>query len=123
VGAVGERERVRTIGVRARVWYGVVALALWLAVGPALGAPPRCQVVSATDARLRLDVWGRELAGAKGTVTAHSARRVAWVADRQGTVLEALFLVTVQDAGPPARPSANRPQWVRCTWPEADPWR
>jgi hypothetical protein len=102
-----------------------VALALLLAAGPATGAPPRCQAVPAAEARLRLDVWGRELAGAKGVVAAYSVRRVAWVADRQGTVLEALFLVTVQDVGPPARPnaSANRPQWVRCTWLEADPWR
>jgi hypothetical protein len=100
-----------------------VALALLLAAGPATGASPQCRIVPAAKARLRLDIWGRELAGAKGAVAAHSVRRVAWVADRQGTVLEALFLVTVQDAGPPARPSANRPQWVRCTWPEADPWR
>ena len=100
-----------------------VALAWLLAAGPAPGAPPRCQIVPVADARLRLEVWGRELVGARGAVAAHSARRVAWVADRQGVVLEALFLVTVQDAGPPARPSANRPQWVRCTWPEADPWR
>ncbi|MCU0807091.1 MAG: hypothetical protein MUC53_03805 [Candidatus Contendobacter sp.] len=47
-----------------------------------------------------------------------------WVADREGTVIEALFLITRQDVAP-ARPaaSANRPPWVRCTWPEADPWR
>jgi len=107
-----------------RVWIRLTAaLALLLAAGPAPGAPPRCQIVPVADARLRLEVWGRELVGARGAVAAHSARRVAWVADRQGVVLEALFLVTVQDAGPPARPSANRPQWVRCTWPEADPWR
>ena len=107
-----------------RVWIRLTAaLALLLAAGPAPGAPPRCQIVPVADARLRLEVWGRELVGARGAVAAHSARRVAWVADRQGVVLEALFLVTVQDAGPPARPSANRPQWVCCTWPEADPWR
>ena len=100
-----------------------VALALLLTAGPATGASPQCRIVPAAEARLRLDIWGRELAGAKGVVAAYSVRRVAWVADRQGTVLEALVLVTVQDAGPPARPSANRPQWVRCTWPEADPWR
>ena len=89
---------------------------LALAVGPAIGTPSRCQIVPAADARLRLEVWGRELAGAKGAVAGHSARRVAWVADRQGTVLEALFLVTVQVAGAPGRPGANwsRPQWVRC---------
>ena len=102
----------------------VLGLALWLAAGPATGAPPRCQIERPADARHRLEVWGRELAGAKGRIAAHSARRVAWVADRQGTVLEALFLITVQDAAP-ARPGAcvNRPRWVRCTWPETDPWR
>ena len=102
-----------------------VALALLLAVGPATGAPPQCWIAPAAEARLRLEVWGRELAGAKGTVTAHSVRRVAWVADRQGTVLEALFLVTVQEAGAPCwlDQRLRRPQWVRCTWPEADPWR
>jgi len=102
-----------------------VALALLLTAGPATGAPPRCQAVPAAEARLRLDIWGRELAGAKGVVAAYSVRRVAWVADRQGAVLEALFLVTLQTAGNPAWPgmNGNRPQWVRCTWPEADPWR
>jgi hypothetical protein len=103
----------------------VLGLALWLAVGPATGAPPQCRIAPTAEARLRLDLWGRELAGVEGRIVAHSARRVAWVADRQGTVLEALFLVTVQEAGNPARrgPNWNRPQWVRCTWPEADPWR
>ena len=98
-----------------RMW--VLGLALWLAVGPATGAPPQCRIAPVAEARLRLDLWGRELAGATGTVAAHSTRRVAWVADRQGVVLEALFLVTMQDAGAPARPgpSLSRPQWVRCT--------
>ena len=100
-----------------------LTLAVTLAQGSVAWAGSRCQIVPVADARLRLEVWGRELVGARGAVAAHAARRVAWVADRQGVVLEALFLVTVQDAGPPARPSANRPQWVRCTWPEADPWR
>jgi hypothetical protein len=70
-------------------------------------------------------VWGRELAGAPVRIAAHSARRVAWVADRQGTVLEALFLVTLQAADAPAwpGPSLSRPQWVRCTRWGADPWR
>ena len=111
------------IGVRIGAWGGV-ALALWLAVPPATRAPPRCREAPAAEALCRLAVWGREWAKAKGPVAARSARRVAWVADRGGTVLEALFLVTLQEAAP-ARPgaSANRPQWVRCTWPEADPWR
>ena len=102
----------------------VLGLALALAAGPATGAPPQCRIVPAAEARLRLDIWGRELAGAKGPVMAHSARRVAWVADGEGTVLEALFLVALQDAAP-AWPgaSANRPQWVRCTWSETGPWR
>jgi len=102
-----------------------VALALWLAAGPATGAPPPCQIVLAADARLWLEVWGRELTGAKGRIAAHSARRVAWVADRQGTVLEALFLVTLQEASTPAWPgaSSSRPQWVRCTRSETDSWR
>ena len=106
-----------------RMW--VLGLALWLAVGPATGGPPQCRIAPAAEARLRLDLWGRALAGATGRIAAHSARRVAWVADRQGTVLEALFLITLQAADAPAQSgaSANRPQWVRCTWPEADPWR
>lgn len=103
----------------------VLGLVLWLAAGPATGAPPQCRIVPAAEARLRLDIWGRELAGAKGRIAAHSARRVAWVADGEGTVLEALFLVAVQEAGALARPgaSASRPRWVRCAWPETEPWR
>ena len=103
----------------------VVALALLLAVMPATGAPPRCQAVLAAEARLRLEIWGRELAGAKGLITARSTRHAAMVQTRGGAVLDALFLVTLQDAGDPARSGASlsRPRWVRCTWPEADPWR
>ena len=106
---------------------GVVALALALALALAPGsvawAGSRCQIVPTTDARLRLDIWGRELAGAKGAVVAHSARRVAWLADRRGTVIEALFLVTLQEAGAPGQ-RPGRPQWVRCALREADPpWR
>ena len=109
--------------MKARSWCGSVALALWLAAGPATGAPPPCQIVLAADARLWLEVWGRELTGAKGRIAAHSARRVAWVADRQGTVIEALFLVTLQEAGAPGQ-RPGRPQWVRCALQEADPpWR
>ena len=105
---------------------GVVALAVTLALGPVAGAGSRCQVVPAADARLRLEVWGRELAGTRGAVAAHSARRVAWLADRQGTMIEALFLVTLQEAGAPARLDQRppRPRWVRCALREADPpWR
>ena len=102
-----------------------LALAFWLAVGPVAWAGPRCQIERSADARLRLEVWGRELAGAKGLITARSTRHAAIVQTRGGAVLDALFLVTLQDAGDPARPGASlsRPQWVRCTWPEADPWR
>ena len=100
----------------------VLGLALWLAAGPATGAPPRCQIERPADARHRLEVWGRELAGAKGRIAAHSARRVAWVADRQGTVIEALFLVTLQAAGASGQ-RPGRPQWVRCTRSETDSWR
>ena len=103
----------------------VAALALALVVGPVALAGPRCQVEQSADALYRLDVWGRELAGGTGMIAAHSARRVAWVADRRGAVLEALFLVTVQEAGAPVRLGAHwsRPQWVRCARPETDPWR
>lgn len=104
-----------------RMW--VLGLALWLAAGPATGGPPQCRIAPAADARLRLEVWGRELAGAKGRIAAHSARRVAWVADRQGTVIAALFLVTLQEAGAPGQ-RLDRPQWVRCALREADSlWR
>ena len=89
---------------------GVVALIVALALGSVAWAGSRCQVVPATDARLRLDIWGRELAGAKGAVAAHSARRVAWVADRQGVVIEALFLVTLQEAGAPGQRSGPAPR-------------
>ena len=103
----------------------VGAVALWLAVGPVAWAGPRCQVERSTDARLRLAVWGRELAGAKGLITARSTRHAAMVQTRGGAVLDALFLVTLQDAGDPARSGASprRPQWVRCTRWDADPWR
>ena len=103
----------------------VGAVALWLAVGPVAWAGPRCQVEQSADARLRLAVWGRELAGAKGLITARSTRHAAIVQTRGGAVLEALFLVALQEAGAPARPGASlsRPRWVRCTRWEADPWR
>ena len=108
-----------------------VALAWLLAIPLALAAPPRCQRGAAADARLRLEVWGRGLAGAKSTVAAQAARRVAWVADRWSTVVKALFPVTPQEAGAPGWPgaSANRLRWVRCAgdgwntrW-EANSWR
>ena len=111
------------IGARVGAWGGV-ALALWLMVLPATGALLRCREVPAADARLRLEMWRRELAGAKGPVTAHSTRRIAWVADRSGTVLEALFLVALAEArGPNGRGTAatdpvgtppRRPRWVLC---------
>jgi hypothetical protein len=120
---VGGPERAAMIGTRTGVWFGL-GLTLWLAVPPATGMPPRCREVPAADARLRLEVWGRELAGAKGPVTAHSTRRVARVADRGGTVLEALVLVALAEArGPSGRGTAatepvgglsRRPRWVLC---------
>ena len=112
------------MGMRGRLRLALV-VTLTLMVGSVAWAGSRCQIVPATDARLRLDIWGRELAGAKGAVAAHSARRVAWLADRQGTVIEALLLVTLQAAGTPGRPgaSSSRPQWVRCTRGETDRWR
>ena len=48
--------------------------------------------------------------------------QVVPAADRQGTVIEALFLVTLQEAAPgrfAERP--GRPQWVRCALRAADP--
>ena len=64
----------------------------------------------------RLEVWGKEWAGAQGAVAAHSSRHVAWVADRNGTVLDALFLVTLH-TGNLIHPSGHnhRPQWVHCS--------
>ena len=102
-----------------------LTLAVTLAQGSVAWAGSRCQIVPAADARLRLEVWGRELAGARGAVAAHSARRVAWVADRQGTVIEALFLVTLQAAVAPGRLDQRppRPQWVHCARWDANPWR
>ena len=120
VAGEGSLKPIRaTAGRSARAWRGL-ALALLLAVGSATAAPPRGQAVPAADARRRLEVWGRELAEAKGRVTAHSARHVAWVAERHGTVLDALFLVTLRAArasGSPALAGMNprRPRWVRCT--------
>ena len=104
---------------------GPLGLALALAVRPVAWAGPSCQVERSADAIQRLEVLGRELAGAKGLITARSTRHAAIVQTRGGAVLEALFLVALQEAGAPARPGArlSRPQWVRCTWPEADPWR
>ena len=71
------------------------------------------------------EVQGRELAGAKGTVAAHSTGRVAWLADRQRTVLEALFLVTPQEADAPGRldQRPRRPQGVHCTRSETEAGR
>ena len=102
-----------------------MTLILALVVESVAWAGPRCQSVPATDARLRLEVWGRDLAGARGAVAAYSARRVAWVADRQGTVIEALFLVTLQAAVAPGRLDQRppRPQWVHCARWDANPWR
>ena len=115
---------MRTIRVMARACYWVTMLALLLVVPSATGMPPRCREVPAADARLRLEVWGRERAGAKGPITAHSARRVAWVADRGGTVLEALVLVALAEArGPsgcgtaatdPVGTPSRWPRWVLC---------
>ncbi|MCK7577071.1 MAG: hypothetical protein MZV65_15390 [Chromatiales bacterium] len=90
---------------------------LALALGPVALAGTRCQIEQPADARQRLEVWGRELAGARGPVTAHATRHVAIVQARGGAVLEALLLVTLQETGAPARPdlSQRRPRWVRCT--------
>lgn len=48
---------------------------------------------------------------------AHSSRHPAWVTDRNGTVLEALLLVTVQDANHRTRRTVHyhRPQWIHCS--------
>ena len=76
---------------------GPLGLALALAVGPS------CQVERSADAFHRLEVLGRELAGAKGLITARFTRHAALVQTRGGAVLEALFLLTLQDAGAPTR--------------------
>ena len=125
VGAVGGPAWAKSIRMRVRAWRGSMALAWWRVAGPAPRIPPRCAIVPAADARLRLDVWGRELAGARGAVAAHSTHRVAWLADHGSTVLEALFLVALQEPGAPGRPGAslNRPQWVCCTRGETERWR
>ena len=106
---------------------GVVALivALALMAGAVAWAGSRCQVVPAADARLRLDIWGRELAGAKGAVAAHSSRRVAWVADRQGVVIEALFLATLQGQrfGPADRAPTPPAVGALCVVGRRSPWR
>jgi hypothetical protein len=119
-----------TVRRPARVQRGL-ALALLRAVTPATGAPPRGQVERAADALYRLEIWGREWAGAKGPVTAHSSRHVALVQDRGGAVLDALFLATldavggqtpqrdrvVRESGPNLRAGMDqrRPRWIRCT--------
>jgi hypothetical protein len=52
----------------------VAALALALVAGSVAWPGPRCQSVPATDARLRLDIWGRELAGPNGAAFAATPR-------------------------------------------------
>ena len=100
-----------------RSW--ILALsAIWIwAVGPVAFAEARCRIEPTAAAIQRLEVWGKEWAGTQGAVAAHSSRHVAWVADRNGTVLEALFLVTLH-TGNLTHPSGHnhRPQWV-----EVDP--
>ena len=50
---------------------------MWLAAGSATGAPQQCRIAPAAEARLRLEVWGRELARAERRIVAHSAQRIA----------------------------------------------
>ncbi|MBK8536660.1 MAG: hypothetical protein IPL59_16955 [Candidatus Competibacteraceae bacterium] len=87
------------------------------AVGPVAFAEARCRIESTAAALQRLEVWGKEWAGAQGAVAAHSSRHVAWVADRSGTVLEALILVTVQNTDRRSGLTADyrRPQWIHCS--------
>lgn len=91
-----------------------MALALWLAVAPATGAPPRCREVPAADALRRLAVWGREWTAGRGPITARASRRVAVLAGRDGTVLEALFLVALDEARGPVGSPPSRPQYSNC---------
>ncbi|MBK8754738.1 MAG: hypothetical protein IPL99_25250 [Candidatus Competibacteraceae bacterium] len=91
---------------------------MWtLVVGPVAFAEARCRIEPTAAAILRLEVWGKAWAGARGAVAAHSSRHVAWVADRSGTVLEALMLVTVQNTDRRSGLTADyrRPQWIHCS--------
>ena len=74
---------------------GPLELALALAVGPVAWAGPSCQVERSADAFHRLEVWGRELAGAKGLIAARSTRHVAM--------------------SPSSKRAAAR-CWRRCSW-------
>jgi hypothetical protein len=87
---------------------------LLLAVGSATGAPPRCREVPAADALRRLAVWGREWAAGRGPIIARASRRVAVLTGRDGAMLEALFLVALDEARGPAGSPPRRPRWVLC---------
>jgi hypothetical protein len=63
---------------------------MW-AVGPVAFAEARCQIEPTAAALQRLEVWGKEGAGATGAIVAHSSRHLAGVTDRSGTVWEALM--------------------------------
>ncbi len=101
------------IGARAGAWGGV-GLALWLALPPATGAPPRGREVPAAEALYRLAVWGREWAASRGPTIARASRRVAVLAGGDGAMLEALFLVALDEARDPAGTPLRRPRWVLC---------
>jgi len=124
VATVGERERVRIIGGKAQdvAWEPGAGLMAGGRVGDrsAAAVPNRARGGGAAPAGpLGPETGGRD---GKDRGLFRPARRLG--GGSPGGGVEAQFLITQQDAAP-ARPGAsvNRPQWMRCTWPEADPWR
>ena len=78
-------------------------------------AEPRCRIEREADARLRLQVWAREMTTPQGLLIARAFHHGAWIESRGGAALEALFLVTLRQVGNPAYSNPHSPYWVHCS--------